>query len=71
MDVPEAELQCSDGSRPKYTETLQKHLSAKTSSPQEEALLTAPVWEPGRINLPDFVVLPASRKRAVKTCQVS
>lgn len=49
----------------------QRHLLAKTSSPQEEALLTAPVQELGHINPPDFVVLPASRKRAVKTCQVS
>lgn len=39
----------------------QRHLSAKTSSPWEEASLPAPAWVSGHINPPDFVVLPASR----------
>lgn len=60
-----------DGAGPKYTQTLQTEAAvSEASSPREDTLLAGTVQELLPMNPTDFVVSPATRKGAVKTCQV-
>lgn len=73
MDVPSTDcvLVCCDGAGPRYTQTLQTEAAvSEASSPLEDTLLAGTMRELLPINPTDFVVSPATRKGAVKACQV-